>query len=140
MRTLFIILSLLLLSFIPTSETFNLTVKIYSIENNKGVIELSLYNDPEKFPKVGKTYRTVRLKPNGSELVHKFSNLPKGEYAVCLYHDENANKTCDKNFIGVPTEAYAFSNDIRPKLSAPDFSSCSMLLNKNRSISIKLVY
>jgi uncharacterized protein (DUF2141 family) len=133
-------LSFVLMSFMPSSETFVLTVKITSIQNNKGVIELSVYNDANKFPQVGKTFKTVRLKPNGSELVHKFTNLPKGEYALCLYHDENSNKTCDRNFIGIPTEAYAFSNNVRPKLSAPDFKSCSTLLSKNKTITIQMVY
>ena len=37
--------------------------------------------------------------------------LPFGYYAVKLYHDENQNKKLDKNFFGIPTEGYGFSND-----------------------------
>ena len=140
MRVLLTICAFVFLGLIPANEAYVLTVRVHSIEGKKGVVELSLYNEADKFPKIGSTFRTARLKPNGSELVHKFTDLPKGEYAVCLYHDENSNKTCDRNFIGVPTEAYAFSNNVRPKLSAPDFKSCATLLNKNKTISIKMVY
>ena len=42
--------------------------------------------------------------------------------------------------IGVPTEAFAFSNDFRPFLSAPDFSDCAFTVNKNMEISIEMVY
>jgi uncharacterized protein (DUF2141 family) len=47
---------------------------------------------------------------------------------------------CDKNFLGIPTEAYAFSNNIRPRFSVPTFEECSTYLDKNKTFSIKLVY
>jgi uncharacterized protein (DUF2141 family) len=121
-------------------EHHTLTVKITGIENQRGVIEIALYKDPNKFAKVGQTYRIVRIKPEGNELIHEFKYLEEGEYAVCLFHDENNNKVCDKNFLGIPTEAYAFSNNIRPKLSIPSFYDCSTNLNKDKSFTIKMYY
>jgi uncharacterized protein (DUF2141 family) len=121
-------------------EYHTLTVKITGIENQKGQIEIALYKDPNKFAKVGQTYRLARVKPEGNELVYEFKYLEEGEYAICLFHDENNNKVCDKNFLGIPTEAYAFSNNIRPKLSVPSFSECSTTLNKDKSFTIKMYY
>jgi uncharacterized protein (DUF2141 family) len=128
------------LGIIPTSEQFSLTVKVTGIGNQKGMIELAVYNDPGKFAQVGKTFRIARIKPTGSELTHKFTNLPPNDYAVCIYHDENGNKMCDKNFVGIPTEAYAFSNNVRPRFSIPDFKDCSTELNKDKLFIIKMVY
>lgn len=122
------------------SQTVDLTVKLSPIESQKGVIELSIYNTPSKFPKVGETYKMVRLKPTGKELTYTFKGLKPGKYAVCTYHDENANKTCDKNMFGIPTEAYAFSNDVRPVLSAPTFEQCAISLTKSTTTKIKMVY
>jgi uncharacterized protein (DUF2141 family) len=117
-----------------------LTVKVTSIESQRGVIEIALYKDPQKFAKVGQTYRIVRVKAEGNTIVHDFNDLEEGKYAVCLFHDENNNKTCDKNFFGIPTEGYAFSNNIRPKFSVPTFEECSTRLDKNKTLTIKLVY
>jgi len=117
-----------------------LSVKITGIQNQHGVIEIALYKDPEKFAKVGQTYRIVRLKPEGTTLLHDFDNLEPGTYAVCLFHDENNNKVCDKNFFGIPTEAYAFSNNIRPRFSVPSFEECATHLDKNKTFVIKMVY
>ena len=128
------------LGLIPTSEQFSLTVKVTAIENQKGMIELAVYNDPNKFAQVGKTFRLVRIKPSGFEFTHRFTNLPPDEYAVCIYHDENGNKMCDKNIVGIPTEAYAFSNNVRPRFSIPDFKDCSTELNKDKLFIIKMVY
>ena len=90
---------------------FTLKVKVHSIQNTNGQIELSIYNDPKVFPEVGKTYKMARIDPKGSEVVYEFTNLPAGEYAIATFHDENNDKECNTNLIGVPTEAFAFSND-----------------------------
>jgi len=138
-----LIFSILMLCFIVSSlaqKQYSLTVKVTGIENYNGEIELALYKDPKKFAKVGQTYRLVRMKPDNSTLTYEFKNLDQGKYAVCLFHDENNNKTCDKNFLGIPTEAYAFSNNIRPRFSVPTFEECSTYLDKNKTFSIKIVY
>lgn len=42
--------------------------------------------------------------------------LPVGKrFAILLHHDENGNGAIDRNLIGIPTEALAFSNNYAPK-------------------------
>jgi uncharacterized protein (DUF2141 family) len=82
----------------------------------------------------------MRVKVDASEESVTFHNLPKGKYAVCIYLDENNNDQCDKNFFGIPTEKFAFSNNVRPILSIPSFESCSVYLNENKSIVIRADY
>jgi outer membrane protein len=43
------------------------------------------------------------------------ADIPAGDYAVMLHFDENGNGVFDKNFIGIPTEPIAFSNNYEPK-------------------------
>jgi uncharacterized protein (DUF2141 family) len=140
MRLFFFLFLLVFSSIGLAQKQYSLTVKVTGIENYKGEIEIALYKDPKKFAKVDQTYRLVRIKPDNSTLTHEFKNLDQGKYAVCLFHDENNNKVCDKNFLGIPTEAYAFSNNIRPRFSVPTFEECSTYLDKNKTFSIKLVY
>jgi uncharacterized protein (DUF2141 family) len=119
---------------------YTLKVKVHGIENTNGQIELSVYNDAKVFPEVGKTYKMVRIDAKVGEITYEFTNLSAGEYAIATFHDENDDKECNTNLIGVPTEAFAFSNDFRPFLSAPDFSDCSFKVDKNMEISIEMVY
>ncbi len=119
---------------------FDLTVNVTGLENNDGVLQFGLYNNADQFPIVGETYKMIRVKTNGASRKYTFKGLPKGVYAVAIYQDENNNDNCDKNFIGVPTEPFAFSNDIRPKFSAPSFQDCMFKLDRNKTVSIKLVY
>jgi uncharacterized protein (DUF2141 family) len=47
----------------------------------------------------------------------------------------------DFNFLGMPTEGYAFSNDIRPFLSAPSFDSCAFDVGiDDVALTIHMVY
>lgn len=104
------------------------------------MVEFGLFRDAEKFTKIGGTYRMLRVKVDAAEETVTFHNLPKGKYAVCIYLDENNNNQCDKNFFGIPTERFAFSNNLRPMLSAPSFEACSVYLNENKSIVIRADY
>ena len=139
MKYLFLISAVFSISFF-WGQTCDLTVSLTSIQSQKGLIELSIYDTPSKFPKVGETLKMVRLKPKGSSLTYTFKGLKPGKYAVCTFHDENSNKVCDKNLFGIPTEAYAFSKDFRPVLSAPKFDQCAIVVSKNTTTKIKMVY
>lgn len=136
---LLVVILVLCTSASNSGGTAYLNVKITNIASKKGRIEIGLYNNYKKFPKVGKTHQMVRVKPTGSVLIHKFKNLSPGRYALCIYHDRNGDMKINKNFIGVPTEPYAFSNNFRPKFSAPKFSDCSFSLKKARMVTIRLV-
>lgn len=122
------------------TNPFDLTVKVNSIQNNKGLIEFALYKNPAVFTQAGKTHRLARIDAKAPEVKFQFTNLEPVSYAIVVYHDVNSNKICDKNIFGIPTEAYGFSNNKRPKLSAPTFEECSVKLDKDKTISIKMVY
>ncbi len=119
---------------------FDLQVSVSAVASSKGWIEFALYKNPDVFTQAGKTHRLYRLDAQKGTVSHTFKDLEAGKYAIVVYHDENHNKICDKNFFGIPTEAYAFSNNMRPKLSAPSFEECAIKLQQDRSIDIKMVY
>ena len=121
-------------------NAYNLTVEAKGIRSQKGYVEFALYNDPEVYAEVGKTYKLIRKKATGTNLSCTFENVPEGSYAMCIYHDENSNNKCDQNFLGIPTEGYGFSNDIKPVISVPTFEECAILLDKPMGVSIDLIY
>lgn len=123
-----------------SDSNYNLQVNVSAIANNKGLVEFALYKNPAVFTEAGKTHRLARVDAQKGTVTYTFKDLEPGKYALVVYHDENHNKICDKNFFGIPTEAYAFSNNVRPKLSVPSFEDCAIKLQQDRSIQIKMVY
>ncbi|MDG1332604.1 MAG: DUF2141 domain-containing protein [Crocinitomicaceae bacterium] len=123
-----------------TSGTHTLTVKITRLKHKRGVVEIGLYEKGTNWPKVGKQFKKARVKVSGNTATYQFKGLKNGDYAIATYHDENGDKCCNKNMFGVPTEAYAFSNNIRPFLSAPKFNSCRFWVTEDRTLYIRMVY
>ena len=68
-----------------------------------------------------------------------FTNLPHGSYGVSIYHDENANGKMDKNAMGIPKEAYGFSNNAKGFFGKPGYKDVLFQLNSaEKQIAIKL--
>lgn len=133
-----IIFALLLFTNTP-SDTHTLTVTIENIKNIEGTLEVGLFNKSDRFLEEGQAYKTISIKVETNSETFVFENLPKGDYAISLYHDVNENETCDRNFFGIPKEPYAFSNNFRPKFSAPTFKDCQFELTADRSMNIELI-
>lgn len=55
------------------------------------------------------------------ELVITELLLPPGEYAMTVFHDTNGNGELDTNFIGMPKEPIAMSNNAKAKFGPPKY-------------------
>lgn len=117
----------------------NLTVNVTNLKANKGTLEIGLFNKEAGFLKSGNQYILKKVKVMGNSMKYTFSNLPSGNYAVAVYQDENADNKCNTNLLGIPTEGYGFSNNFRPKLSAPKFNQTKIPLFGDRNITIQLI-
>ncbi|MFI4988985.1 MAG: DUF2141 domain-containing protein [Alphaproteobacteria bacterium] len=117
-----------------------LTITVENVRNDNGVVRLSVYASRAEWPdKSTKDHDQVKPARPGS-MVFKF-DVPPGIYAVNAYHDETNSNKFATNFFGMPLEGYGFSNDVRPKLSAPSFNSAAFELTPAGGvISFGLVY
>jgi uncharacterized protein (DUF2141 family) len=139
-QAIFLMLSL---TFMHTVDAnYSLTVEVTNINAIKGDVFITIYDKPENFPKSEKKYKykITKAKVVQNKLQYTFSDLPQNTYAVAISHDANSNGKFDSNFVGMPLEGYGFSNNFVPKLSAPKFSDVDFKLDKNKSISIKMIY
>lgn len=101
---------------IQAQEVVDLTVLFRGIENVTGKLAIELVDAHDE--KVGEYWLFVE-----SDMVElHVSNLPEGDYAIRFFHDENNNGTLDTNWIGIPTEAFGFSNDVKVKFRKPSLS------------------
>ena len=106
-----------------------LTVVVSSLVSTSAPVKLFFYNTRAGFLKSGKWSFSKSVKPDGKSQFSLPVELPRGEWAVAITQDLNHNDKIDKNFLGIPTEPYAFSNNVRPTLAAPDFNECKFLVD-----------
>ena len=111
-----------------------LRVIIDNLSTNDGEIEISVYTPKNKFPEENGQLKKYRFKPENLKLDVQLKDLPYGELAIALFHDENNNGKIDKNMIGIPTEPYGFSNNYKPTIKAPNFDNCKFAYNKDTDV------
>ena len=106
----------------PATET--VTVVVSALASTSSVVKLNFYNAPDKFLKDGQMAIRLVVRPDGKNTLSIPVALAPGEWAVALSQDLNNNDKLDKNFLGIPTEPFAFSNNVKPRLAAPRFEEC----------------
>ena len=117
------------------SETFDLTIEVKGIKENKGKIFIAIYDSEENFLKkeIGVIAEVKDKKATGI-----LKGLKKGSYAVSLFHDENNNKKMDTKIFGIPKEPYGFSNDATGFMGPPKFQDAKFNLDSNKTITINV--
>ena len=133
---------LLLFGMISTLFPINnpeLTIKISNIDKIKGEIKVGVFDTDTNFLKEGHAIKNYSIKVKNNTATLTITDLPKGEYAITMYHDQNSDNECNRNFIGIPKEPYAFSNNVKPKVSAPKYKDCKFTFSDDKTLNIKLI-
>ncbi|HUI33152.1 MAG: DUF2141 domain-containing protein [Paludibacter sp.] len=141
---LFLAFSLQLLSSFSYNkeEKYSLTVEVENLRNSKGLVQFALYNKDGSIPDehYKNYFKMEKATINNDKAEVTFSNLPEGDYAVNILHDENNNGKVDKGFV-LPKEGIGFSNYASIGLTnRPYFKKASFELKQNKTIKVKIVY
>ena len=117
-----------------------LTLIIKNLASPTAPVTVGVYGTKNKFPSPKGQLKEYKFKPHGKTLTAKISDLKFGTYALALYQDINSNGKIDKNFIGVPKEPYAFSNNYKPTIKAPNFDDCKFdYSSKTHSVTMTMI-
>ena len=115
-----------------TSSTGNITVEITGLRSNEGEILVSLYNKAEGFPRDRSAIaEAVALTPDKStQVTTVFENLPYGDYAIAVLHDEDSSLGMTFGKLHLPKEGYCFSNNVKVRFKAPKFKKAKFTLDQ----------
>lgn len=119
-----------------SAQNSNLVVTVSGLKNNAGLLTVELYNAEGKFLKTA--FKTVSSTIKSNTATVTFIGIPKAEYTLMAYHDENNNKKLDKNFIGMPKEAVACSNNAKGFMGPPKYEDAKFTISADSKISIKM--
>lgn len=119
---------------VMVAQNTNLTVAFSGLKNNTGTVRVGLYNSDETFLKF--TYKTVVSVIKNNEATVTFIGVPKGEYAISAYQDENSNEKLDRNMMGIPSEDFACSNNAKGFMGPPNYKDAKFSIDKDMKIKI----
>ncbi|MEO0061935.1 MAG: hypothetical protein RLZZ08_495 [Pseudomonadota bacterium] len=97
-------------------------VEVTGLRSAKGVVRACMTPHKERFPQCrndGTTFSLVVPAGQAGELV--FANVPPGQYAIALLHDENNNGKADRAMMMIPREGFGFSRDAKVVMGPPSF-------------------
>ena len=125
MKNLFA-LTALTLAFVATAhagDDADLTIELTGLAKAEGHVYIAVYDNPDDWlgdEKVaGKQVAIADALVD--ELVVATMSLPEGEYAISIFYDANDNGELDTNFIGIPKEPVALSNNAKAKFGPPKY-------------------
>lgn len=121
---------------VEAQELYTLTIKIEEVDSDDGLMFVSMYNKEVDF--LDKSYKGTKSKIANNSCEVTFTDLPKGTYAVSIFHDENDNGKLDSNFLGIPKEDYGCSNNAKGFMGPPKWNDAKFELRENKSITITL--
>jgi outer membrane protein len=94
-----------------------------------GTLICRLYRTANTFGDLREAWRTEKFILD-TDNKYRIGDLPAGSYAMVLFLDKNNNGALDKNFMGIPNEPIAFSNQYRPK-GPPNFRQAQFTLQQD---------
>jgi uncharacterized protein (DUF2141 family) len=116
-----------------------LTLKVDGVRSSKGQIRAELLGKQVGEAKAKTVTYGVKDAQTGSVLI-EFPGLAPGDYAVQLYHDENANGKVDMNMVGIPLEGFGFSNTPMVTGGIPEFDKMKVSLSADSTTTAVLAY
>lgn len=134
-----IIILLLLISFNLygfSQDTCQFVIRVKNIKEIKGSLKYAVYDHNDKFLKEAAVSGGAAI--DSSAMTFVVEGLQSGGYAVSIFHDKDDDGELNTNFIGIPTEPYAFSNNAKGRFGPPNFEDCLFELTKTTQILIEL--
>jgi uncharacterized protein (DUF2141 family) len=129
----------------PKQNAGRIRLEIVGFKNDKGQVLINLFSSKSakgfpSDPKAAFKSAVIEKIENGQASI-EFEQVPFGDYAIALIHDENLNNELDTNLLGIPKEGYAFSNNYRPRVRAPRFKDAAFTLNRSsKSLRLEVIY
>lgn len=122
-------------SFLLNAQT-QIEVEVTNFKSNKGVAYIGLYESENTF--LNKALQGEKLMIKNNKVVCTFKDIPPGTYAISVFHDEDENGELTTNFMGIPKESYAASNNAASRLGPPKWQDARFRVNAGETVYQKI--
>lgn len=117
-------------------------VTVSGIEKPTGTLRISVYREEAGFPTdAEKAWRHYTQPVNSQSVSFLIDDLPPGEYAIAIHHDENNDGEVNTKWYGLPKEGLGVSKNAKGFMGPPDFEDAVFRLGEDGEVlKITLVY
>ena len=125
-------------SCVSAAEQAELRLEISGLASEEGKVYFSVYDSEDTWlgeERVAGAAVDIAEAMEG-EIVVATLQLPPGEYAVSIFYDVNANGELDTNFIGIPKEPVALSNNAKARFGPPKYKDALFTLPGEGAVQV----
>lgn len=111
-------------------EATSLELTITDFDRTGGRVWVGIYTSPADFLDREKARLVMaEVRDTGPLTITIDSLVPGREYALALFHDEDDNGELNLNWLGLPSEPWAFSGRPKTRLRLPRFGEVKFCFN-----------
>ena len=108
-------------------------VEVRGLRNGSGLLRAKLVAAADGFRASDAHVAAKQKHPIRAERVRLvFYDVPYGEYALVVLHDEDGDGALGRGWLGLPAEGLGFSNGARIRLGPPSFEEARFALDRPR--------
>jgi uncharacterized protein (DUF2141 family) len=114
-----------------------LVVELHGIRSAEGRIRIALYGRPEGFPSdPDLADSTYTFAITADSLAWRVEDLPTGNWAVAVLHDEDDDGEMDTGWLGRPAEGWGASNHAKGRFGPPSFEDAAIEVDAGETVSV----
>ena len=118
-----------------------LTITIADISESEGLLMIQVANSEKGFEfsedSAAPPPVAISQLAEAGEMTFEVT-LPPGIYGARVLHDLNGNGEMDSNFVGMPKEPWAFSNNATGRLGPAKWQDAKFEISGNTAVEIRL--
>lgn len=125
-----------------TSPALALDVSVTGLRNGDGNVVICVWRKQDRgFPNCGAGQPLKKLTIPATARGVDLNDLPPGEYAISLFHDEKKRGKLETNLFGIPTSGVGLANNPQfGPMSPPTFDKARVFLPNTQTLSIAVKY
>lgn len=130
-----------MLALADQAKAAELEIRVEGLRNGEGKVRMGVCGDPACYDRGSGFLINAVEDANKDGVRFELKDLKPGRYALMIFHDENSDDHHDSNWLGLPVEGFAFSNNATPGFGKPDFDEVAIDLPDGQvSQSITMIY
>lgn len=115
-----------------SQKSGTLILKIEGLKNSEGTLRIAYVDSEERYKKK-QFNNAIIILPEQNKGEWVMYNLPFGEYVFGLHHDKNGDDKFN-TFLGIPTEPFGFSNNVKFRLGFPKYKKTAIQFAHNEQV------
>lgn len=125
----------------PTASG-TLAVRLSGFRNAGGQVLIAVYRGGDGFPgEPTRAWQRLVTRITDGQASIDLRDVPPGEYAIAVVHDEDGDNVLDTSWIGLPQEGIGVSNNAKGRMGPPKYRDARFELTASGAVQrIRIVY